>query len=365
MALEATLADIVARLRQGRFPNEQAISQGIVLRLLQELGWDTWDTAVVWPEYQTGQGRADFALCYPPSKPALFIEVKQPGKAEDAVRQALQYAFDAGATFVILTDGNTWSFYLPTEQGTYGDRRVYKLDLFERTPAEAPETLTRYLACARVESGEALETAREEYRSRSRRSQARAAIPEAWRELVEKGNEDLVELLASAVESKAGVPPDNDDVAEFLAGLGKPVTVEAPRGGVFKRTSLTPDRQEAQRVTGETLRSGTLALRGKEYRYNNAKDAMVIVLRELAKGDPSFLERCSQHPDAQGRKRRYIARTPQELYPDREDLRDMHESLPGGWLVATNLNNVLKKTIIGLAAESAGLSFGKEVTVEF
>jgi hypothetical protein len=29
---------------------------------------------------------------------------------------------------------------------------------------------------------------------------------------------------------------------------------------------------------------------------------MVIVLRELAKTDPSFLERCSQHPDAQGRK---------------------------------------------------------------
>jgi len=93
MSLETTLTDIIARLRQGRFPNEQAISQGIVLRVLQELGWDTWDTAVVWPEYQTGQGRADFALCHPPSKPASFIEVKQPGKAEDAVRQALEYTF--------------------------------------------------------------------------------------------------------------------------------------------------------------------------------------------------------------------------------------------------------------------------------
>src|SRR5258707_7768169 len=92
MALGGTLADITERLRQGRFPNEQAISQGIVLRVLQELGGDTWDTAVVWPEYQTGQGRADFALCHPPSKPTIFIEVKQPGKAEDAIRQALEYA---------------------------------------------------------------------------------------------------------------------------------------------------------------------------------------------------------------------------------------------------------------------------------
>ena len=37
MSLETTLADIIARLRQGRFPNEQAVSQAIVLRVLQEL----------------------------------------------------------------------------------------------------------------------------------------------------------------------------------------------------------------------------------------------------------------------------------------------------------------------------------------
>ena len=91
----------------------------------------------------------------------------------------------------------------------------------------------------------------------------------------------------------------------------------------------------------------------------------MIVLRELAKADPGFLERCSQHPDAQGRKRRYIARTPEELYPDREDLREMRGSLPGGWLVATNLNNVLKLTIIRLASEVAGLKFGKDIVVEF
>ncbi len=70
MSLETTLADITSRLRQGKFPNEQAISQGIVLRVFQWLGWDTWDTNVVWPEYQTGEGRADFALCHPASKPA-------------------------------------------------------------------------------------------------------------------------------------------------------------------------------------------------------------------------------------------------------------------------------------------------------
>jgi hypothetical protein len=364
MSLETTITDIIVRLRQGRFPNEQAISQGIVLRVLQELGWDIYDTTSVWPEFQTGEGRADFALCHPPSKPADFIEVKPPGKAEDGVRQALEYAFHTGVPFIVLTDGKTWSFYLPAEQGSYEDRRVYKLDLFERPPTEAADTLRRYLARERVESGEALEAARKEYRSRNRRTQACAAIPEAWRELVEKGNEDLVDMLASAVESKAGVRPDDNDVAEFLAGLGRQVIVETSRDKVAPQTSPVTYRPAASRTGGESTRSGKLILRGKAYPYHNAKDAMVIVLRELAKGDPTFLERCSQHPDAQGRKRRYIARTPEELYPDREDLRDMRESLTGGWLVATNLNNVLKKTIIRLAVEVAGLTFGKDVIVE-
>ena len=57
MPIEETVAEITHRLRQGRFSNEQAISQGIVLRLLQDLGWNTCDTSIVWPEFQTGEGR--------------------------------------------------------------------------------------------------------------------------------------------------------------------------------------------------------------------------------------------------------------------------------------------------------------------
>ncbi|MDR2981159.1 MAG: type I restriction enzyme HsdR N-terminal domain-containing protein [Puniceicoccales bacterium] len=219
MNLESTLADILVRLQQGRFPNEQAISQGIVLRVLQMLGWDTWDTNVVWPEYQTGEGRVDFALCHPASKPDVFIEVKQPGKAEDAVRQALGYAFHSGVRFVVLTDGKTWSFYLPSEQGSYEERRIYKLDLLERNAVEASTILERYLARTRIESGEALRDARKEYQNRARKVEAQKSIPEAWNELVEREDETLIDLVASAVESKSGIRPDDEDVIEYLEKL--------------------------------------------------------------------------------------------------------------------------------------------------
>jgi hypothetical protein len=135
--------------------------------------------------------------------------------------------------------------------------------------------------------------------------------------------------------------------------LGKPVILQDARSSIPDKTNLRAPAYAPQGAADETTRSGKLQLRGKAYTYTSAKD------------DPSFLERCSRHPDAQGRKRRYIARTPEELYPDREDLRDMRESLPGGWLVATNLNNILKKAIIKLATEIAGLTFGKDVVVEF
>lgn len=270
---------------------------------------------------------------------------------------------------MVLTDGKTWSFYLPAEQGSYEDRRVYMLDIFGREPAVAAADLARYLAKPKVEAGEALETARQEYRNRNRRAQARSAIPAAWKELVERGEESLVELLANAVESKEGIRPEEDDVIAFLASLTASGANPSVRKFLPSQSHLvasaSPARLSPSADESAAARSGELVLRGKVFRYANAKEAMVIVLRELAKEDPTFLERCACHPDAQGRKRRYIARTPEELYPGRADLHELREVLPGGWFVATNLNNATKKSIIRLAADVAGLSFGKDIVVEF
>jgi predicted type IV restriction endonuclease len=146
MALANSLEQIVNHLRLGRFPNEQAVSQGVVLRVLSELGWDTYHPETVWPEYSLGGRRVDFALCFPARKPSVFIEVKQPGKGDGADLQLFEYAFHQGVPMAVLTDGKTWSFYLPAEQGNYEERRVYKLDLVERNFQESAEKLAKYLA---------------------------------------------------------------------------------------------------------------------------------------------------------------------------------------------------------------------------
>lgn len=382
MPLSATLDDITARLRRNAFPNEQAISQGIVLQVLQALGWDTYDTETIWPEYQTGDGRADYAVCHPRSKPAAFIEVKQPGKAEDAVRQALEYAFHCGVPFVVLTDGRTWSFYLPAEQGDYEERRVYKIDLYERSSNEAAGAFRLYLSRDNVKSGKALAAARKEYRSRKRRSEARSAIPEVWRELVAKRDDNrLVDIVLDAVESKVGFRPNTEDVSAFLGNLAPAQDASAgqPRPGAAVRrqrrvsapaTEPASDRPKPEprlpRPAPSTPHgSGKLVVFGKEHQCRSAKDAMTIVLTELAKSRPSLLEGCAARREARGRKRRYIARTPEDLYPHREDLRRWHAELPGGWLVATNLNTDAMRMLVRLATEEAGLTFGRDVVFEF
>ena len=364
--LEETIVDVRRKLREGRFPNEQSISQGIVLRVLSELGWDVYDTNVVWPEFSTGEGRVDFALCDPPGNAKCFVEVKQQGRAEEGVKQALEYAFHTGVQFVTLTDGQTWSFYLPAEQGSYEERRVFKLDLLERTESESSEVLRRYLEQERLASGSALATARDEYRDRSRRSNARQAIPVAWREIVENGDEMLHELLADAVESKVGIRPDDADVATYLSGLTVPDGVPpVERLPLHKAASAGKTRSASPDVRSQSPRRGTGVLHGQEFKFATAKEAMVFVLSELAKVDATFLQRCASHPAFRGRKRRHVARRAEDIYPDRPDLQEYCEPLPGGWLVETNLNNPTKMRLIRGAAEVAGLRFGLDVIVEF
>jgi hypothetical protein len=379
--LEQAIQTTTRLLREGRLRNEQTVSQSVVLRILSSLGWDVFEPLEVMPEFATGEGRVDFALCHPPSRPKVFIEVKQPGRAEGGVRQALQYAFTTGVPFVVLTDGQTWSFYLPAEQGAYEERRVYMLDLYERAEGEAAEVLRKFLDRDRVRSDAALESARADYRGRNRREQARVALPKAWRDLVDGGNETLVELLSEVVESHVGVRPSADDVALYLRGLGSmsnATSAPRPAPAADRKDTGTLPSSLTPTVPGGALplpgvvestpigaRAGVARVRGERIVYQNAKEAMVLVLRAMAASDPGLLERLSGHPRIVGRTRRYIARSPEELYPEREDLREFHEQLPGGWLVATNLNNVLKGAIVQAACEVGGLMFGRDVLVEF
>lgn len=366
--LKGDIEDIREAIRAGRFTNEAAVCQGIVLRILHALSWPTYNTQIVCPEYSVEGRRVDFALCHPAGKPVVFIEVKQAGQGDGAAeRQLFEYAFHKGVPMAILTDGQDWQFFLPAEQGEYGERRVYKLDIVEREIDETVSRLERYLNYQAICSGAAMEAARADYQNVARERQIKATLPEAWRKLVEEEDDLLLELLADRVEGLCGYKPDPDTVAVFLRESIQLRSATAPAiPRVIAPTSVTHEaRTRGPSVTRRQPSDVGFVFYGKPYPARNARDVLVKVFAVFADRDPMFLERFAALPK-HGRTRRYLARSRDELYPGRPDLvRDHSYELRSGWWLGINLSHRAVERILKMACEVAGLRYGVDLKVNF
>ena len=245
MTLKEHIDDIRNNLKRKVFTSEALVSEGIVRRLLDALGWPRFNPQVVIPEYPVEGGRVDFALCYPPLKPLVFIEVKQVGKIEGAEKQLFEYAFHKGVPVVILTDGKEWHFFHPSGQGEYKERKVYNVDLIEVDRGESAERLSRYLNYESICTGEAIDAIKNDYQNVSKQRQIEAILPEAWIKLVLEADELLPEIVAEKAENLCGYKPTGEQVLMFLKRLRVaeshpreiplPPTHEEPRSPMGKK----------------------------------------------------------------------------------------------------------------------------------
>ena len=227
MTLKEHIDDIREGLKTNRYPDEAAVSQGIVLRLLETLGWSTYDTQAVFPQYGVEARKVDFALCHPPSKPIVFLEVKRVGNIEGAERQLFEYAFHEGVPIAILTDGQKWRFFYPIGQGDYRERKVHEMDLTEGDSAEKAKRLNRYLNYESVRTEEAVEAIKKDYEKVVQQRQVAKRLPEAWNKLVEEADEFLLHAVAEKTESLCGYKPTDEQVLDFLKSL-KRIKVDPP-----------------------------------------------------------------------------------------------------------------------------------------
>lgn len=381
MTIEQDIEAIRLGIKSGRFPNEASVSQGIVLRLLNALGWPTYDTDAVWPEYSLGGRRVDFALCSPPGKPIAFIEVKQIGQSDAAERQLFEYAFHIGVPMAILTDGREWNFFLPAEQGDYRERRVYKLDIVDRDLEECVVRLERYLLYSAIASGAAMQAARDDYRNVSKDRQMLAALPKAWSQLIADDDETLLEIVADRVESLCGFKPTPDMVAAFLKGsvftgavssaqpwlatsaTARPAATPGTDARLIKQP--TPVSRPLPMQQGSTAQSGPTGFTfiGTFHPARSAIDTLKQVFDLFCQRDPSFGERFSGLP-RHGRTRRYLGRSANELYPGRPDLAlECSVQLESGWWMSTNHSRQTISQIISMACDVAKVAYGTELTV--
>ena len=359
-ALVNIVREIQSRLKTGQFTNEASVSQGAVLPILQALEWPIFDAQVVCPEYTLENRRVDFALCHQPRRPEVFIEVKQVGQGEGADKQLFEYAFHTGVPLAILTTGQEWHFYLPAEQGSYQERRVYRLDLLEREPEECAARLNRYLSSERVATGDSLAAAREDYRGLARKREIDDTLPIAWRRLIDEQDELLIDLIAAKVEEICGYKPDPDTVAGFLEGQAPP-DMRVPQNPTPARRSSSSPVVPSPTPTASGTGMGYV-LDGQEFQARSAKAILITVLESLSSRDAGFMARFDAR--RHGRIRRYVARTVDELYPGRPDLgRKYSHQLASGWWVGTHYGRASIRKILQMASEVTDLQFGTDLIV--
>ena len=177
MNLQEHIKEIQKAIRAGQFINEAAVSRGVVMRVLQVLNWPVFETNIVWPEYPLESLKVDYALCDPPNKPTVIIEVKNIGNLEGADSKLFEYAFRAGVPMAILTDGQEWHFYLPAGKGSISERRFYKLDILERELDETVNRFERYLAYENIRNGGAIKNAHADHDNDSKLREVERNIP--------------------------------------------------------------------------------------------------------------------------------------------------------------------------------------------
>jgi predicted type IV restriction endonuclease len=270
----------------------------------------------------------------------------------------------------ILTDGQEWNFFLPAGQGDYGERRVYKLDIVERELAESVTRLTRYLSYAEITSGRAIESAQQDYLNVSKGRQMRATLPAAWSKLVAEEDELLLELIADQVESLCGFKPDLDTVARFLTEsvslrsvAASPSQRQIPHSTAKQIASAPMVPQTARPAPSNPHGAIGFSLDGHFTVCRNGRDLLVHAFEALSVRDATFLDRFAARPK-HGRTRRYLARTPEELYPGRPDLAREHSArLKSGWFIGTNVSKAQIERIVEMGCEVAHIRFGKDLII--
>ena len=93
----------------------------------------------------------------------------------------------------------------------------------------------------------------------------------------------------------------------------------------------------------------------------SAKSVLVEVLRLLAWLDHAFLP---QLAEVKARKRRIIAKCPEDVYPGRPDLAKYSDHIADGWWVGTNYSKRDIQRILKIACSVAGIEFGRHLCVD-
>ena len=291
--------------------DEAAVKQGVILRILDALGWDTFDVEEVKPEYPVPGGNVDYALRLG-GKSRAFLEAKRPKEALSTHQeQLLNYSFKQGVPLAVLTNGLEWWLYLPLREGSWEERRFCVVDLRSRDISQRAVWLDNFLSRDKVRSGEAVRNAESHLEFLRSRKEIEETLPIAWDQLVSLPDDILIELLDEKVKDLCGRKAGPESIKRFLATLTKSATVP-PSHPIFPVAPRLRKQRLAKQNVADYLNKHiqSFVFNGQTHKVDTWSQLLTTLAEQIYQLHRAGFDKALE---LKGRKRIYFSRNAQGM----------------------------------------------------
>lgn len=303
--------------------DETQTKQAMVLRILNLIGWDTFDAEEVFHDYPVSQGEVDFSLRLNREN-KIFIIVKRPGEELQQFESALLlFCREADVPIGVLTNGIEWWLYLPLRETEENRYKFHNIHLKMQEPGENAKKFIDYISRSRIKKKKAVKNAEKVFRSRKKKRIIREALEQIWDKYISGMEDTLFRTLARESEKIAGYPPEPSDVEAFLKsitrtrrGRGKKSTTnEKKKEGTEKTKSTARKRSTRRRNSYIGKKPKSFTFLGQPQKVKKWKEILTSVCNILSTSRGEEFEKVL---DLKGRKRLYFSRDPEDLKEPRK-----------------------------------------------
>lgn len=252
--MKTLIEEIRTHIQNGSFKNEEQLKLGIIIRVLDRLGWNIWNPNEIVLEYKVSDEdntKVDFALFYERFSPAVYIEAKSMNRADSAnlseiERQLRNYNRDNTAPITIITDGKMWYFYLSQTGGTFSRKRFKEINWIKDTNEEIEESLRLFLEKGELVTGSAIRKANEFLNLSRKQILIGESLHDAKSLADHPPFPSLVDAMIKIVKEK-GITLSREEAIEGIKkarSLSDTVIVQNPESNVI----IQPSREQARNI---------------------------------------------------------------------------------------------------------------------
>ena len=292
--------------------NEDQTKLGIILKILQSLGWDIFNTIEVYPEYPVSSGKVDYSIRYN-NISKVFIEAKKTTEnLEKHQEQLLKYSFHESCSMSILTNGITWWFYLPLKVDVKWDqRKFFTINIDRQNSEDIADYLIDFLSKENVISGKNLINAENILNKEKIRKLLKKTLPLIWSKLLTETNPKLIDIIADETENECGHRPNDELIRNFIYRNILNLN-EVPKKE--NQNQVTKEKNISKKITYNVIKGKkpiSFSIKGRKYSVKSWADLWIKFLEYFYLHEKeAFTKIC----ELKGKKRKYFTKDINELF---------------------------------------------------